>query len=382
MTYLDERSRPDYYRPSTSLFRSYCTDVTCRYNMSSLVNKSEVLFVEYSMETSTFKLRTSTGTKKARIVVFAAGPASKPNLPMESPFQTHPQGSVAHIFEKSSCISSRSDLLPNNVLSKIAAKKRTNVIVIGGGLSSAQVSSRLSKEGVTKVWHLIRGNHNVKHFDLDLSWLGKYKNFELASFWTADTDEERAEMIKEARNGGSITPEFKKILMSLVAKGLLELREQTVVSSANWDENSQTWEVETKPPMELPPIDHVIYATGLAADWNRIEFIKPLLREYPINTVGGMPCLTNDLMLHEEVPFFVTGRLAGLRIGPGAGNLDGARQGSERIAWKVTELLSEGPCQSDSGYGSDWDMGGEVDQRRLGLGIENQFGILDIDSEE
>jgi hypothetical protein len=43
--------------------------------------------------------------------------------------------------------------------------------------------------------------------------------------------------------------------------------------------------------------------------------------------------------VHEDIPLFLTGGLAGLRLGPGAGNLAGARQGAERIAWKIDELL-------------------------------------------
>jgi hypothetical protein len=323
-------------------------------------------------------MQTSTGIRKAKIVVFAAGPAAKASIPPDSPFHSHPQGSVAHVFKKS-WSHPLSNFLPAHVLSKIAAKQQTNIIVIGGGLSSAQISALLSKHGVTKVWHLMRGGLKVKNFDLDLSWVGKYKNFELASFWSADSDEERVAMLKEARGGGSITPEFKKVLLGLISKGLVELSEHTVVTGANWDERSQTWGVETILPMDLPRIDHIVYATGYAPDWKSIHFLKPLSSKFPIKTVGGMPCLTNDLMWNQEVPFFVTGRLAGLRIGPGAGNLEGGRQGSERIAWKVVEVLKEGVCQSDSGYGSDWDQGPDVDQRRLGLGIENQFGILGLD---
>lgn len=29
----------------------------------------------------------------------------------------------------------------------------------------------------------------VKHFDISLPWMGKYKNWEKAAFWSADTDE-------------------------------------------------------------------------------------------------------------------------------------------------------------------------------------------------
>lgn len=44
-------------------------------------------------------------------------------------------------------------------------------------------------------------------------------------------------------------------------------------------------------------------------------------------------------MWSDDVPLFVTGRLAGLRLGPGAPNLVGARVGAERIAWNVEDVL-------------------------------------------
>ncbi|KAG9887287.1 hypothetical protein KCU90_g19325, partial [Aureobasidium melanogenum] len=51
---------------------------------------------------------------------------------------------------------------------------------------------------------------------------------------------------------------------------------------------------------------------------------------------------TDDLMWKENVPLFVTGRLAALRLGPGAGNLAGARSGAERIAWAIEDILPKG----------------------------------------
>jgi hypothetical protein len=83
--------------------------------------------------------------------------------------------------------------------------------------------------------------------------------------------------------------------------------------------------------------------------------------------------------------FFFTGWLAGLRLGTAAGNLEGARQGAERIAWKVGELLKRSKGSSDegdSGYGSEWSGEDEVDRRRLGLGFENQFGVLGLSDDE
>ena len=54
-----------------------------------------------------------------------------------------------------------------------------------------------------------------------------------------------------------------------------------------------------------------------------------------------MPCLTHDLAWAEDVPLFVAGRLAGLRIGPDCGNLEGARVSAERISWAVEAILEQ-----------------------------------------
>jgi hypothetical protein len=235
-----------------------------------------------------------------------------------------PIHSVTHAFTKYSSLSINA--LPAHIQRKIRENQPTNVVVVGGGLTSAQVTATLSQAGVSKVYHLMRGNLKVKHFDIDLPWLGKYKNFHLASFYGSDSDQERFEKIRDARGGGSITPEYKKILCELIRTKKLELKQNVIIQSASWDGEAKCWELATEPRVELPPIDHVVYATGVAADFKTIPAVQPLLEQYDMKIVGGMPCLTDDLMWNEEMPFFVTGRLAGLRLGPAAGNLEGARR--------------------------------------------------------
>lgn len=64
-------------------------------------------------------------------------------------------------------------------------------------------------------------------------------------------------------------------------------------------------------------------------------------QEHPVENINGLAKITNDLMWNEQVPMFLSGGLAGLRLGPGAANLVGARQGGERIAWKIDQLLGK-----------------------------------------
>jgi hypothetical protein len=72
---------------------------------------------------------------------------------------------------------------------KIENRQPTHVVVVGGGLSSAQLADMAIRRGITRVWHLIRGDLKIKHFDVSLNWVGKFKNYDKAVFWSADDDQ-------------------------------------------------------------------------------------------------------------------------------------------------------------------------------------------------
>lgn len=146
----------------------------------------------------------------------------------------------------------------------------------------------------------------------------------------------------QARNGGSITPWYRKVLDAHVASGKISLHTHTKLESVSWDSLSKRWKCTTSSPdVALPSIDYIVLATGIQSDIHTIPFLQTLQQKHPIEYVGGLPCLNNDLMWNDDVPFFVTGRLAGLRLGPGAPNLVGARVGAERIAWNVDDVLKK-----------------------------------------
>ncbi|EHK98160.1 hypothetical protein M7I_6068 [Glarea lozoyensis 74030] len=226
----------------------------------------------------------------------------------------------------------------DHVLNKIKIGRNTSVAVIGGGLTSAQVTCAAINSKISKVYHLMRGPMKVKHFDADLSWVGKYRNFQQAAFWGAESDEERFEMITEARGGGNFTPEYKKLVLDLVKTGQVDMFENIEVVDAEWDKNIDMWKLKTEPSVEGLCVDHIVYATGAQADFMSIPALQSLREMAPIKSVNGLPCITNDLQWNEDIPFFFSGRFAGLRLGPFAANLEGARTGAERIAGRLAEL--------------------------------------------
>ncbi|KAK5800368.1 hypothetical protein VI817_002580 [Penicillium citrinum] len=348
---IDERDRKDYYSPSTDLFTDYCNSIVSRYGLDEpgQILKQEVTGITYDYlpergdvpvsNSKIFTVTSSTGQKfysRAVVLAIGAGGASMTKIFPWKP-STEEEGASA------CCHSMEMKVFPSiNVKNKIQSRRQTNVVVVGGGLSSAQLVDLAVKKGVTKVWLLMRSDFKVKHFDISLPWMGKYKNWEKAAFWSADTDEERLEMMKVARNGGSITPYYTRIVKQHAAHNRASIHPRTVITSHEYNPDTQTWSLITDPPIpNLPPIDYIYFATGARADVREMPLLSDINAQYPIEVKEGLPCLTDDLMWREDVPLFMTGRMAALRLGPGAPNLEGARLGAERISWGLEEILEK-----------------------------------------
>ncbi|PKY08149.1 FAD/NAD(P)-binding domain-containing protein [Aspergillus campestris IBT 28561] len=337
---IDERDRKDYFSPSTGLFADYCESIISRYGLDApgTIQQREACDIKYDyhMDLSpTEKIFTVTNTDGtqfySRTVVLAIGPGRRKILPF--PLSAEETNGACHSTEIRSFPSP-------NIRQKVQQRRETNVVVVGGGLSSAQLVDMAVRKGVTKVWFIMRSDLKVKHFDIDLSWMGKFKNYEKAAFWSADTDEERLKMIQAARNGGSVTPRYQKVLRQHAARHRVSMHTRTVITGREYSPETQTWRLTTEPPIaDLPAIDYIYFATGMGLDVQELPLLQTMSRDYPIETKGGLPCVTDDLMWHREVPLFVTGRMGALRLGPGAANLEGARLGAERIAWGMDEVL-------------------------------------------
>ena len=99
-----------------------------------------------------------------------------------------------------------------------------------------------------------------------------------------------------------------------------------------------------------------------------------------METYDGLPALTDDLAWRDDVPLFCAGKFAGLRLGPGAANLEGARAGAERIVLAVEKLLGDGEVmvRRDAGYDGEGDKDG-VDGKRYGAGLGSRFEGLRMD---
>lgn len=157
--------------------------------MQDLVHHAQVTDISYGdvgalSGADVFSLTTNQGLYMAKIIVLAVGPGAKPCIPRDCGILRPLDGSVCHCLDANGITH-----LPEHVKRKISSGATTNVVVVGGGLTSAQVSDLLLRRGVSKVWLLLRGKYKLKHFDVDLEWVSKVRNQQMAVFWSADTDE-------------------------------------------------------------------------------------------------------------------------------------------------------------------------------------------------
>ena len=162
---IDERDRKDYFSPSTSLFADYCAYIIERYGLDEpgQILKQEVTDIAYDYlpdntdaatpNSKTFTIVTSAGrTFYSRSVVLAIG-AGGMGLDKIFPWRPSTEAEGA----KACCHSMEIKSFPSpNVRQKLQQRQQTNVVVIGGGLSSAQIVDMAVRKGVTKVWFLMR----------------------------------------------------------------------------------------------------------------------------------------------------------------------------------------------------------------------------------
>ncbi|KAI2619898.1 hypothetical protein GGR54DRAFT_630461 [Hypoxylon sp. NC1633] len=273
---VDECDRNDYFVPSTPLFASHCGCLMDRYHLRGDMVRHE------------------------RIVVLAVSgnPPQIPNMPTEG---THV---VTHVMQIKEMPSPR-------VRAKMDAKLTTDIVIIGSGLTSAQLADLAIRRGVDE----------VKPFDVGLKW---------------------------------------KILDRHISSGRLCLLQNTTIQEKKWNASPT-----------LPQIEHVYFATGIQSNFERLLFLKSVCSDYPMESCGGLLCITENMAWRDDVPLFVAGRLAALQLGPGAPNSIGARSGAEKIASSIQDIMGarESGIDTDSGSrqfnyltgrGSRYDALGEV----------------------
>ncbi|KAI8850740.1 hypothetical protein BC829DRAFT_488626 [Chytridium lagenaria] len=235
--------------------------------------------------------------------------------------------------------------IPGDVAAKIKNKKKdrpVRLLVVGGGLTSAQLADVGVKRKFDEVVLISRSKLRTMPFDLSLEWVGRNSMIHHTKFWgekdpeSPNSHKARRQMLTSAKNGGgSITPEYMSILQRHASSSRLQIREKTEVTSIAWT-SSGTWCVEFSQgsPEEF---DLIWLGTGSILDVTREPCLAKVMEEE-----ARADLQWPGLNLHMMSGY------SALTIGPSAGNLHGGRIASQRIAsvlWSQWRLELLHPCE-------------------------------------
>jgi cation diffusion facilitator CzcD-associated flavoprotein CzcO len=295
---------PPYDLPGTKLFEDFCHDLIRCNQLEKAVVKDTVTRI--MPKNGSFELDLGSGaTIFARRVVLATN-GGIPNLP----------NWVTKIQPPTLVHSSQVDLRGLKLTGE-------RILIVGGGLTSGHLAVGAIGKGAT-VDLMARRVLQEKLFDADPGWLGpKYlKGFQAETCW-----EKRFTMIKEARNGGSMTPAIMLKLRRLTREGKLKLEENCQVESVHWQ--SGQWQVKCENG-QIYYYHRIWLATGSQFQAENHPLLGDIWEKYQTPIIQGLPVLDEYLRV-KGTELFMMGGLAALRLGPTARNLSGAIKASQLI---------------------------------------------------
>ena len=403
---INERSREDFYTPSTDLFAQFVQqDIIERYGLPGAgaerwpelqdalndsshttchgpeltVAKGTVSKIQWHDDGTCicgdqdrgFTLKLACGTTIAsKAVVSAIGPGGIPAIPLQLKSQDSSRlATSGNGWCHSSALALPGFAFPPEHVA--CSSRHTTLLIIGGGLTSAQIADlALKHDHFNKVILLLRGHLKCKPFDVGNEWMGKYSNLHKMKFWQTEEPDERLEQLKSARCGGSITPPYARVLKKWEAAGRLEVRTLSEIDHCEWDAEAKVNRVtivttadkvlaagdnqrkETVIGRQALDVDYIVTATGALLGFTDLPFLQEFSKQNPISVYGGLPLLNEDLQWRKDVPLFAIGAASALQIGPAAFNLGGIREAADRVAVRLAEMSL-----------SEETHGGEVEQR-------------------
>ena len=221
---------------------------------------------------------------------------------------------------------------------------RGRLVVVGGGLSAAQLAIHACRSGWRRVLLLLRDEAPVRPFDIDEEWMGRHLSAAFSplerDFYRADPPARRG-LLRQARPGGSLTPASVALLAALQRRGGLQVRRDEVVAAA-W-RDGEGWALRLRGAggaAEPERCDALWLATGHELDAARLPLVQSVLGAWPRPLHGGLPELTPGLRWADGLELYVAGTLSALQIGPDAFNLAGCAAGAARISSDIYDGLS------------------------------------------
>jgi cation diffusion facilitator CzcD-associated flavoprotein CzcO len=303
---------PPYDRPALELFNAHCDDIIQTFGLDALHVRGRVTACTIDCDGVSAGLSNGE-TLTARHLVLAIGNSEQPCWPDWAP-QDHTR--IHHVFQ------------PDFEGWPTDAER---VVIVGGGISAAQVALRLCHEG-HQVRLVTRHPWRQHQFDSDPGWLGpKF----LRSFHQEPDLGRRRAAISLARHRGSVPPAVYRALRGAIEAGQIQHHQQPV----DRVEPSAEKVVLHLADGAALVADRVLLATGFASGRPGGAWVDALIASAALPCAPcGYPIV--DAALHWHPRIFVSGPLAELELGPAARNIAGARRAGDRIVGAVAAQAS------------------------------------------
>lgn len=387
LTQRDDKFRGPYQVPSTRLFHDFHEALVHSYGIRNVVQKGKVLSItpmkdESNDKENVFEVqilkedeelkKSIVETIRARRCVCALGPAFNRCESFWEKVLRNEQGKEKFEYEISKRILRSEEIIQfllrnTNNGSKACTDGKKRFLIVGGGITSAQLVLRVLKIPCCEyVVFIQRSQTLLRHFDVENKWMGPQRGKLLTEFFSKDM-EDRSKLLQEARRGGSIPPELLKDLKREESKSLnLICKEEVEIDYVDWVEEEFKVSFDDG---STSTVDYIWLSTGCENVIDRFPVLDQLRELLPINIVNGLPTLSQDLSWapgsassteangEEECEeewkqmarkrLWCMGAVAGLQLGADALNIVGARHGAVKIATAIrNDMMSIPPLDA------------------------------------
>ncbi|GAB4512809.1 MAG: FAD/NAD(P)-binding protein [Anaerolineae bacterium] len=300
---------PIYNRPSLALFNGHTDWMLERYKLRDMRLQGRALGLQRQREG--WCVETTSGPLMARRVLLALNTTEQPHRPAWAQGTT-----VPHIFDAGF---DRETLPP-----------WSHLVIIGGGISAAQLAMSLAVRQPATVTLLTRHEIRLSHFDSDPCWVTRLC---LETFHQQPDFNQRRAMIQQARQPGSMPPDVAAALRHANQTGALRLQ-RGEVSALSGDAGAYTLHLAEGDTLHA---DSIVLATGFARVRPGGAWLSAAIANEGLPVADcGYPVIDDSLRWADGL--YVTGRLAELEIGPVAANIIGARLAAMRLKHAALQI--------------------------------------------
>ena len=303
----------DGRRPAVGLFRAHADEVRRRYQLDAL--RLQGTATALTPHDRGWRIETMTGALEARHVMLAIGPDDTLPWPQWARTLCRRGAPIDHVLD------------PTFVRSAVGA--REHVVVIGGGISAAQLALALTEREGGEVTLIARHSPRVHALDADLPWFGRG---EPAEFAREADQRQRRNLLGLGRHRGSMPRGTASRLDAAIRTGRLGVRVGEIARAAFLLDHRSA----LTPRLRIETADHamtcdrIVLATGFSTKrpggtWLTRSILAQGLPTAPC----GYPVA--DAMLAWRPGLHVCGPLAELQLGAAARSIAGARRAAEII---------------------------------------------------